>query len=70
MPLRPHLRPDGIPTRIDVRYHSAAEVAITDAMKKVEDMGADSALTDAVMLLLKAKDRVADYVESGNCPDA
>lgn len=60
---RPHLRDDGIPTRCDRDLMSYAEIAISDAMAAVEDAGASVALTDAVVLLSKARDRVADHVE-------
>lgn len=40
-----------------------AERQITKAMAAVEAMPADVRLTDAVVLLGKAKDRVADYVD-------
>lgn len=60
---RPHLRDDGIPTRADIRFWSDAERAIATAMRAVEDAGASLALTDAVILLGKARDRVADHVE-------
>jgi hypothetical protein len=42
---------------------SPAELAITAAMVAVEEAGASVALTDAVTLLAKARDRVADHVE-------
>lgn len=61
--LRPRHRPDGVPTRIDVRWYSDAEKAIAAAMAAVEAAGASPALTDAVVLLARAKDRVADHVE-------
>jgi len=60
---RPQKRDDGMMTRIDIRWHTSAEQAITKAMAKVEALGASVALTDAVMLLGKARDRVADHVE-------
>jgi hypothetical protein len=60
---RPAKRPDGVPTRIDRQWHTEAEKAITAAMYAVEAAGASIALTDAVMLLSKARDRVADHVE-------
>jgi hypothetical protein len=60
---RPHLRSDGIPTRIDSQWQTIAEKAIGDAMQAVENMGASIALTDAVTFLSKARDRVADHVE-------
>lgn len=40
-----------------------AEHAIYDAIQVVESMGADTRLTDAVILLGKAKDRVAAFVD-------
>lgn len=40
-----------------------AERAIYDAMQAVEEMPPDVRLTDAVVLLGHAKDRVADYVD-------
>ena len=62
--IRPQLRPDGIPTRIDSLWHTPAEKAITDAMAAVErHPGGSLALTEAIMLLAKARDRVADHVE-------
>jgi hypothetical protein len=42
---------------------SPAELAITEAMHAVEKAGASIALTDAVILLGKARDRVADHEE-------
>ena len=61
--LRPHKRPDGWPTRAATEYWSAAERAIQDAANVVERSGGSPALTDAVMLLAKARDRVADHME-------
>jgi hypothetical protein len=60
---RPHRRPDGVWTRCDTLLMSPAELAITNAMDEVEKAGASEALTDAVILLGKARDRVADHVE-------
>ena len=66
--LRPHLRPDGVPTRIDLRWMTGAERAISDAMSLVENAGGSPALTDAIALLARARSRVADHVE-GREPD-
>lgn len=63
---REKLRPDGVPTRIDRNFMSDAELAIMDAITVVEAMGASAALTDAVVLLGKARDHVADHVENTN----
>lgn len=60
---RPVRRPDGIPTRADMQWMTAAELAIREAMQAVEAAGASVALTDAVTLLSKAQNRVADHVE-------
>lgn len=61
---RPLARPDGIPTRIDMSWMTDAERAIMDAVQAVEKAGASPALTEAVTLLTKARDRVADHVEA------
>lgn len=61
--VRPERRPDGVPTRRDSQWHSFAERTITVAMEVVEKMGASPALTDAIELIAKARDRVADHVE-------
>lgn len=53
-----------IPRRINVSRWTPAEHAISAAMRAVEEMGADPALTDAVVLLEQAKSRVADYVDA------
>ena len=41
-----------------------AEKAISDAVLAVEDAGCDVRLTDAVILLQKARDKVADFVDN------
>lgn len=53
---RPHERPDGIPTRICLDWHTEAEQAITAAMYAVERAGGSLKLTEAVNLLSKARD--------------
>lgn len=52
-----------ISRRYDRLLHTDAEKAITTAIRSVEDLPPDPRLTEAVILLLKAKDRVADYVD-------
>lgn len=47
--------------RIDLM--TAAERAIYDALAVVEAAGCDVRLTDAVVLLQAARDRVADFVD-------
>jgi len=49
--------------RSDINRYSLAETAIRGAVIAVERMPADPRLTDAVMLLTQAKDKVADYVD-------
>lgn len=55
-----------IPRRCYVDKWTPAERAIADAIAAVEKVGADKRLTDAVILLGQAKDRVADYVDGVN----
>lgn len=62
-PRRPERRADGWPTRNDMQYWSEAEHAIVAAMRSVEAAGGSLALTDAVILLGRARDRVADHYE-------
>lgn len=52
------------PRRNRLDLYTPAEKAIHDAMQEVEKAGADVKLTEAVMLLQKAKDCVADYVDA------
>ena len=54
--------------RIDMLRWTPAERMIYDAMQGVEDAGAHPLLTDAVILLSQAKDKVADYVDQ-SLPD-
>lgn len=54
----------GIPRRARTDLYVPAETAIHEAMRAVEAIGADVRLTDAVVLLGKAKDAVADYVDA------
>ncbi len=42
--------------------NTKVETAITQAMYEVEAMGADPKLTEAIILLGKAKELVADYL--------
>ena len=52
-----------IPRRADVYRRTAAEHAIRFAMTMVEKAGAHPHLTDAVVLLAEAMNKVADYVD-------
>lgn len=54
---------DEIPRRNRMDQWTPAERAIFDAVQAVEAVGADVRLTDAVVLLLAARDSVADYID-------
>lgn len=49
--------------RIHVELQTPSEKAIGDALKLVENMGADPRLTEASVLLSQARSKVADYVD-------
>ena len=51
------------PRRIQLQKLTPAELAIVNAVYLVEEMGADVRLTNAVNLLAKARDQVADFVD-------
>lgn len=52
-----------IPRRIDINRYWPAEQAIREAIQEIEKMGCDTKLTDAVVLLGQAKDKVADFID-------
>ena len=52
-----------IPRRNDLLRQEPAELAIGFATYQVETLGADPLLTEAVVLLGQAKDKVADYID-------
>ena len=52
-----------IPRRIRIDLMTPAELAIRAAVIAVEEAGCDERLTDAVVLLQEAKERVADFVD-------
>lgn len=52
-----------IPRRAYVEKWSVGEAKIREAVEAVETMGADLRLTEAVVLLGKAQDKVADFVD-------
>jgi len=47
---------------------SPAEIAFRNAMAEVEKLGADERLTDAIILLDKAKNKVADFIDGVETP--
>lgn len=52
------------PRRIRMDLWEPAEKAIGTAVQEVEKMAADVRLTNAVILLLKARDLVADFIDN------
>lgn len=52
-----------VPRRICLDQYSTGEKAIQQAVDAVERMGASVHLTDAVILLSKAREKVADHVD-------
>lgn len=60
---RLQFRDDGMAARACMEYWTAAEHAIQEAVRAVESLGASPALTDAVVLLGRARGRVADHAE-------
>jgi hypothetical protein len=52
-----------MPRRCFVDRMTLAELDIRDAIHTVEDLGCDARLTEAINLLAKAKDLVADFVD-------
>lgn len=55
-----------IPRRSRLDLNTPAELVIHSAIQEIEKMAADTRLTEAVILLLKAKDSVSDYVDDIN----
>lgn len=49
--------------RVFLTLLTPAEMAIHNAILSVEQIGADVKLTEVVMLLLDAKNKLADYVD-------
>jgi hypothetical protein len=54
---------DGFPRRGRIDCFTPAESAIRAALLEVEEMGAHTLLTEAVVLLDEARNKVADFVE-------
>lgn len=52
-----------LPRRVQLDKFTPAERAIHDAASMVEDLPADVRLTEAVILLGRARDHVADFVD-------
>jgi hypothetical protein len=60
------LADNGFPRRCRIDLFTPAEAAIRAAVGVVEAAGAHPLLTDAVVLLQQAREKVADYVELTN----
>lgn len=54
---------DGVPRRNRVDLMTSAELAIREAVDRVETMGADARLTEVVVMLQEAKDKLSDFVD-------
>ena len=52
------------PRRAQLDKLSAAEIMIGVAMEAVNEAGCDPVLTEAILLLGEAKDKVANYVDA------
>ena len=50
--------------RFDIQQMIPAELKIFEAMQEIEKLGADTRLTDAQLLLDKAKNLVGDYIDN------
>lgn len=59
---------DDVPRRQKLYEMTPAERAILDAVQVVEAAGADMRLTDAVILLQAARNKVADFVDGIDTP--
>lgn len=60
--------PTDTPRRARLDRMTAAEIAIYNSMQEVEKVGADVLLTEAIILLSQARDKVADFVDKQPYP--
>lgn len=60
---KPMKSTENLPRRIRIDQSVPAELAIRNAVDEIEKMGADVRLTNAQVLLEKARELVADYVD-------
>ena len=63
-PVEPRLDTPIVPRRIDMGRLTPAERAIHDAILAVEALPADPRLTSAVVSLIRARSRVADFIDN------
>ena len=54
---------DKFPRKAALCFNAPSELAIHEAIQKVEELGADVRLTEAVILLAKAKELVSEYID-------
>jgi cell fate (sporulation/competence/biofilm development) regulator YlbF (YheA/YmcA/DUF963 family) len=52
-----------VPRRVRLDLMTPAEKAIYDAGQEIEKLGADVRLTEAVVLLMEARNKVADFID-------
>ncbi|MEI8142878.1 MAG: hypothetical protein WCG90_08435 [Chitinophagia bacterium] len=52
-----------IPRRNQLYLNTEAEKAIYDAIQEVEKVGVDPKLTDIVVMLANAKEKLSDYID-------
>lgn len=55
--------PFPFPRRGRIELNTPAELAIRAAVRAVEEVGADPLLTEAVVLLDRAREHLADYID-------
>lgn len=55
---------DDIPRRNKLWQNTPEELAIRDMVGRIERLGADPLLTDCVVLLAAAKDKLGDWVDA------
>lgn len=54
----------GFPRRNQLQLNTAAEMAIRNAISAVESVGAHPLLTDSVILLGEAKEKLSDFIDA------
>jgi hypothetical protein len=55
---------NSIPRRAQINKFAPTEMAIFKSIQEIEKLPADIRLTDAIILLQRAKDKVSDYIDS------
>lgn len=54
---------NGIPRRARLDLNTPEELLVRECVVAVENLGADPLLTDTVVLLLQAKEKLSDWIE-------